>query len=134
MRRVITVIRPSLRTLCAWSTPIRLPPAAILSSPPSTSSCCLPASTIHRSLATSKRTADPGPAVVNAFDETSQPLDPASLPHINWFPGHMHKAIKELQPKLQGVQVVLEVRDARVCRPHTMMARRSSDLTHVWWR
>jgi hypothetical protein len=57
---------------------------------------------------------DPGPAVVAAADEANEPLDPSSLPHINWFPGHMNKAMKELRPKIQSVQIVLEVRDARV--------------------
>lgn len=33
---------------------------------------------------------------------------------INWYPGHMAKAMRELQEKLKLVDLVLEVRDARV--------------------
>jgi ribosome biogenesis GTPase A len=33
---------------------------------------------------------------------------------INWFPGHMHKALKELEGKTADVDVFLEVRDARL--------------------
>jgi hypothetical protein len=36
---------------------------------------------------------------------------------INWFPGHMAKASRELGEILRGVDVVLEVRDARVSEP-----------------
>lgn len=32
---------------------------------------------------------------------------------INWFPGHMNKAIKEVKEKLKQVDIVLELRDAR---------------------
>lgn len=32
---------------------------------------------------------------------------------INWFPGHMNKAIKEIKQKLKQVDIVLEIRDAR---------------------
>lgn len=32
---------------------------------------------------------------------------------INWFPGHMHKAVKEIKKRLQFVDIVLEIRDAR---------------------
>ncbi len=35
-------------------------------------------------------------------------------PDINWFPGHMLKARKELAGQLKRVDVVLEVRDARI--------------------
>lgn len=34
--------------------------------------------------------------------------------YINWFPGHMNKAIKQIKSKLKLVDIVLEVRDARV--------------------
>lgn len=34
--------------------------------------------------------------------------------HINWFPGHMNKAIRQVKQKLKLVDLVLEVRDARV--------------------
>ena len=33
---------------------------------------------------------------------------------INWFPGHMYKAEKQLQQKLKRVDAVLELRDARI--------------------
>ena len=32
---------------------------------------------------------------------------------INWFPGHMNKAIKEIKKKIKSVNIVVEVRDAR---------------------
>lgn len=34
--------------------------------------------------------------------------------NINWYPGHMHKAKKELVKRLKSVDVVLEMRDARI--------------------
>jgi ribosome biogenesis GTPase A len=33
---------------------------------------------------------------------------------INWFPGHMHKALKELEKKTADVDIFLEIRDARL--------------------
>ena len=33
---------------------------------------------------------------------------------INWYPGHMLKATKELAKQLKRVDVVLEMRDARI--------------------
>lgn len=33
--------------------------------------------------------------------------------HINWFPGHMNKAVKEIKKRLKMVDIVLELRDAR---------------------
>lgn len=33
---------------------------------------------------------------------------------INWFPGHMHKALKELEAKTSEVDLFLEIRDARL--------------------
>ena len=35
-------------------------------------------------------------------------------PDINWYPGHMLKATKELEKQLKRVDVVLEMRDARI--------------------
>lgn len=32
---------------------------------------------------------------------------------VNWFPGHMNKAIREIKEKLKQVDIVLEIRDAR---------------------
>ena len=37
-----------------------------------------------------------------------------NLQYINWFPGHMNKAMKEIKSKLKMVDLVIEVRDARV--------------------
>jgi hypothetical protein len=34
---------------------------------------------------------------------------------VNWFPGHMNKALNKLEEKMKMAQIVLEVRDARVC-------------------
>lgn len=39
-----------------------------------------------------------------------------SKPNINWYPGHMNKAIKLMKEKMQLVDVVFEIRDARM--PH----------------
>ena len=33
--------------------------------------------------------------------------------HINWFPGHMNKAVNEIQKRLKLVDIILEIRDAR---------------------
>ena len=33
---------------------------------------------------------------------------------INWFPGHMAKGLRLITEKLNAVQVVIEVRDARI--------------------
>ncbi len=33
---------------------------------------------------------------------------------INWYPGHMHKAKKELSKQLKSIDVVIEMRDARI--------------------
>ena len=33
---------------------------------------------------------------------------------INWFPGHMHKATKEIRKVISGMDVILEVLDARI--------------------
>lgn len=33
---------------------------------------------------------------------------------INWFPGHMHKARKEIKKAMSGIDVVIEVLDARI--------------------
>jgi ribosome biogenesis GTPase A len=34
--------------------------------------------------------------------------------HINWFPGHMAKAIREMKEKMRLVDLVIELRDARI--------------------
>uniref|UniRef100_A0A061RFW5 Ribosome biogenesis GTPase A n=1 Tax=Tetraselmis sp. GSL018 TaxID=582737 RepID=A0A061RFW5_9CHLO len=33
---------------------------------------------------------------------------------VSWFPGHMHKALKQMHRQLKAIDLVLEVRDARV--------------------
>ncbi len=33
---------------------------------------------------------------------------------INWFPGHMNKALKQIKSKLKLIDIVLEIRDARL--------------------
>lgn len=43
--------------------------------------------------------------------EAGSPPDKAAF---NWFPGHMAKALKEIKAKLKTVDIVLEIRDARV--------------------
>ncbi len=39
--------------------------------------------------------------------------DNVTLNRINWFPGHMNKAIKKIKERLKAVDIVLEIRDAR---------------------
>lgn len=43
-------------------------------------------------------------------------ITPDEIPHkdINWFPGHMVRAIREIKEKLSAVDIVFEIRDARV--------------------
>lgn len=36
---------------------------------------------------------------------------------VNWFPGHMKKALLELEEELKKADMFIEVRDARI--PHT---------------
>ena len=36
--------------------------------------------------------------------------------HINWFPGHMRKAMRTLEDEFKKVQMFIEVRDARIPR------------------
>ena len=33
---------------------------------------------------------------------------------LHWFPGHMHKALKEIKESLSDVDVLIEVLDARI--------------------
>src|SRR5699024_7644842 len=37
-----------------------------------------------------------------------------TVAHIQWYPGHMAKAKKEVQSQLSAVDIVLEIRDARI--------------------
>ena len=41
-------------------------------------------------------------------------MDFAQSININWFPGHMTKAKREMQEKLKLVDMVIELRDARI--------------------
>ena len=34
--------------------------------------------------------------------------------HLNWFPGHMRKAVRDLPDQIKKVDLFLEVRDARI--------------------
>jgi ribosome biogenesis GTPase A len=46
------------------------------------------------------------------FDEEVE-LTPDSKTKINWFPGHMLKAMRKIKERLKMVDIILEVRDAR---------------------
>ena len=46
--------------------------------------------------------------------ETARNLDGIQPRYINWFPGHMLKAEKDLSGQLKRVDAVLELRDARI--------------------
>lgn len=46
-------------------------------------------------------------------NESLKDLDSYSKKGINWYPGHMAKAIKDIKEKLKLVDIVLEIRDAR---------------------
>ena len=43
-----------------------------------------------------------------------RPADYVSGSSINWFPGHMAKALRKVKDNLQKVNIVLEIRDARL--------------------
>lgn len=45
---------------------------------------------------------------------SEQPGDLTVKTYINWFPGHMAKAMRQVREKLKLVDMVLEIRDARV--------------------
>lgn len=47
------------------------------------------------------------------YDRGENIHDDVHLNRINWFPGHMNKAIKEIKRRLKMVDIVLEIRDAR---------------------
>ncbi len=50
----------------------------------------------------------------NKASKVDLALTPDSGTRINWFPGHMVKAIRQVQDKMKLVDLVLEIRDARV--------------------
>ena len=35
-------------------------------------------------------------------------------PHINWYPGHMSKARRLMEEQLKLVDIIIELRDARI--------------------
>ncbi len=39
--------------------------------------------------------------------------DQVNRNQIHWFPGHMHKALKQIKERIKSVDIVLEIRDAR---------------------
>ncbi len=49
----------------------------------------------------------------NQADAIELTPDTPLKPGINWFPGHMARAIKEIKEKVKLVDIVLEIRDAR---------------------
>lgn len=53
--------------------------------------------------------------------------DDVNLNQINWFPGHMNKAVKKIKERLKSVDIVLEVRDARA-----PLATGNSELTKIF--
>ena len=46
--------------------------------------------------------------------------------HIHWYPGHIAKAQKQLKEKLNLVDVIIEVIDARI--PYSSMYKTTSEL------
>ena len=48
------------------------------------------------------------------------------MSHIHWFPGHIAKAQRDLKEKLNLVDVVLEVLDARI--PHSSAYKNVQNL------
>lgn len=52
---------------------------------------------------------------------------------INWYPGHMARAIREIKEKLKMVDIVLEIRDARVplASGNFMLAEILSQKSHL---
>lgn len=55
------------------------------------------------------------PARLARLSSTVDPLEePSGLPTISWYPGHIAKAERELAEYLKKVDIVIEVRDARI--------------------
>jgi hypothetical protein len=55
-----------------------------------------------------------GPLLIDVFVSCCSFSNSAVMGRINWFPGHMAKAFHALNRIIKGVDMVLEVRDARV--------------------
>lgn len=47
------------------------------------------------------------------YNEGDNIHDNVTRNRINWFPGHMNKAIRKVTENLKKVDIVLELRDAR---------------------
>lgn len=41
---------------------------------------------------------------------------PKLAQRVDWFPGHMRKAMRQLEDRLKKIDVFIEVRDARIPR------------------
>ena len=54
------------------------------------------------------------PRLIKGMKSPSMQVKLSNQQDINWYPGHMLKAKKELAEKLKRVDVVLEIRDARI--------------------
>lgn len=50
---------------------------------------------------------------VKLTDDIELTPDSYAAVGINWYPGHMAKAVREIKQKLQTVDIVFEIRDAR---------------------
>ena len=48
------------------------------------------------------------------------------MAHIHWYPGHIAKAQKQLKEKLNLVDVIIEVMDARI--PYSSWYKTANDL------
>jgi ribosome biogenesis GTPase A len=47
------------------------------------------------------------------YDMAENLQDTTTTNHINWFPGHMNKAIRQIKERIKKVDIILEIRDAR---------------------
>jgi ribosome biogenesis GTPase A len=50
---------------------------------------------------------------IKLTDDIELTPDDYAKPEINWYPGHMARAIREIKEKLSTVDIVFEIRDAR---------------------
>jgi len=53
---------------------------------------------------------------LRAYDDGDETISGYRRPVVNWYPGHIAKAEKQLSETLKAVDVVVEVRDARACK------------------
>lgn len=66
----------------------------------------------------SVRAYSPGPRLDDESTTGPSEVDTYGSHGISWFPGHMYKALNDLRERFKMVNIVLEVRDARVCVLH----------------